>query len=372
MSELKTWPTQYGPIVQRKIYANLFSEVIRAGKCVLCAACIAVCPVNAMAIMAETPRLSGICIKCGYCYYACPSTTDESFSGFEEERDRIEEKIFGLKREEVFGVYRKIFVVNPVDDPEANPDEAVIRMLMAFGLERRYFDVVGFAGYGEPVTKYMLLTPLGKWEASAVIASSPEELKNIRLKTLTPGMTYNSVRGALEELVSGFFYGVDPVRVALFGPPQHIRSVWRMRFSWSEHRKLSRTIVFTASYFHRPLYSYTELRKIFAAEGLNIDALEDWKFEDDGVSFKFGEEWKKLSYEKLEPAIYKGFTVIKDPTGEYADISVGKVKGLEGIVIIARSEEGVKLVEEALEAGVLEAKEFNLDDVLNGLRSLYG
>ncbi len=372
MSQLKTWPTSYGPIVQRKIYANLFTEIIRQNKCILCAACMAVCPTNAIVILGETPRLTGVCIKCGYCYYACPSTTDETFSGFSEELERVEDRIFGVGRKEVFGVYRDIYVVEAPEDKEATPEEAVIRRLMMYGLERRYFDVVGFPGYGEPVTKYLLMPPRGRWEAAACIATKPEELRSVRLKPLTPGLTYNAARGALEELVSGFFQGVDPVRVALFGPPQHIRSVWRMRFSWSEHRKLSRTIVFTASYFYRPVYSYKDLRAILSGKGINIDQVEDWIFHLDGIEFIVGGKSIKVGFDELDGAVYKGFKTINDPTGEFADVSVGRLKGLDGVVVITRSEEGQRLLEEAVDKDIVRAIEFDRDAVLEGLRSLYG
>lgn len=371
MSELKTWPTAYGPIVQRKIYANLFTEVIRPNKCVLCGACMATCPTNAIVIVNETPRLTGICIKCGYCYYSCPSTADETFNGFESERDRVEERIFSEVRKEVFGVYKKIYVVESVDDPNATMEEGIVKLLMKFGLEKSYFDAVGFGGYGDYATKNLLFSPRGRWEAGALTASSPDALDNIRLKPLTPPLTYNAVRGALEEIVNGFFYGSDPIRVALFSPPQHIRSVWRMRFSWSEHRKLSRVIVFTISHFERPFYSYRELRKILMNDNIDIDMIDDWVFEDDGVSFLIQGIWKKYSYETLSPAVYKGFNLIRDPTGEYADLSVGRVKDLDGIVIIARSEEGVKFIEEAVNGGVIRLKSFDEDRVLEGLRSLY-
>ena len=372
MSELRTWPTSYGPIVQRKIYANLFTEIIRQNKCVLCAACMAVCPTNAIVILGETPRLTGVCIKCGYCYYACPSTTDETFSGFSEELSRVETRVFGVEREEVFGVYRKILVVKEVEDPLATVEEGVIRRLMMFGLDKGYFDVVGFPGYGEPVTKYMLMPPRGKWEAAASIARSSEELSRVRLKPLTPGLTYNSVRGAFEELIGGFFYGVDPLRVAVFGPPQHIRSVWRMRFSWSEHKKLSKTIVFTASYFYRPVYAYKDLKTLLANKGVNLDMVEDWVFHPDGIEFIVDGNSVKFSYSELDSAIYKGFRTIFDPTGEFADISVGLLNNVDGVVIIARSEEGVKLLDEAIGDGVLEPVDFDLDVVLDGLRGLYG
>jgi coenzyme F420-reducing hydrogenase beta subunit len=333
---------------------------------------MAVCPTNAIVIMGETPRLTGTCIKCGYCYYSCPLTTDETFKGFDEELDRVDERIFGRRREEPFGVYRRLYVVEPIVRENMTVEEAIITEVMKMGLEKGYFDVVGFGGYGESVTKYLLMPPRGRWEAVALIATKPGDFDKARLKPLTPGMLYNSVRGAYEELVSGFFYGSDPIRIALFGSPQHIRSVWRMRFSWSEHRKLSRTIVLSAAHFERPFYSYAELRKILSEDGINIDDVEDWNFDDDGITFIVGGKTIKYTFDKLSPAIYKGFNTLRDPTGEYADFSVGKLRGIDGVVIIGRTEEGVKMIDEAIEDGRLRVVEFDLDSILLVLRGLYG
>jgi coenzyme F420-reducing hydrogenase beta subunit len=297
---------------------------------------------------------------------------DETFSGFDEELERVEKRIFGMTRKEVFGVYRKIFVVDELDGGEVSPEEAIIKEIMKMGLRKRYFEAVGFGGYGDPATPYLLMQPRGRWEAAAVMATKPEELDNVRMKPLTPGMLYNAVRGLYEEMVNGFFYGVDPVRIALFGSPQHIRSVWRIRFSWSEHKKLSKTIVLAASHFERPFYSYSELKKLLLDKGVNLDEVGDWRFEEDGLSLLVGDKWVKYSYESLSPAMYKGFKTLRDPTGEFADFSVGKVSGIDGLVIIGRSEEGVRLVEEAVGEGILKELDFDLDRVLDGLRGLYG
>lgn len=372
MPELRTWPTPYGPIVQRKIYANLFTEVIRTGKCILCAACMAVCPTNAIVIMGEAPRLIGVCIKCGYCYYACPSTQDENFKGFEAERDRVEERIFGRVRDRVFGVYRSLFLVKQVDDDKANRDEAVLRRIFMYTLDKGYFDVVGFQGYGRPVTRYLLNPPRGRWEAYSCIALTSSDLSGVMLKPLTPGYTFNSARGALEELVNGFFHGVDPIRMAIFGSPQHIWSVWRMRFSWAEHRKLSRIIVFTASTFERPYFKYSDLRRILLNKGINLDGVEDWVFDTDSISFRYRGEWIKIGYKELEDAVYSGFKVVRDPTGEYADISVGWIGELGGVAIIARSEEGDRLVREVIGEGVLEAIDVDEGEIIRVLEERYG
>ncbi len=51
---------------------------------------------------------------------------------------------------------------------------------------------------------------------------------------------------------------------------------------------------------------------------------------------------------------------------------MGLLNNVDGVVIIARSEEGVKLLDEAIGDGVLEPVDFDLDVVLDGLRGLYG
>ena len=367
---VKVWNTPYGPITQRKIFANLFAEVIRRGRCILCGACIAVCPINALILSNEMPRLLGACIRCGYCYYACPLTTDEEFKGFDDKK-YVDKLVFNEVRSEVFGVFKKIYVVERVKDDNACPDEAIARKILAYGLKRGFFDIVIFSGYGEPANKYLIST-VGRWEAKPMYVFNYNMINEARLKPLTPGAPYIGLRGAIEEYVAGFYPGSRTVRVALFLNPMQVRAIHRMKNTKIQFRKLTKTVVFTVSTFSRPFYSYSLLKKILAKDGIDIDSIEDWRFELDGLSILYKSEWRKYSYDSLKEAYYKGYMSIDDLTGEYADLSIGILSDIDGVVMICRSKRAVKLVEEAIRDNILKKVDISLDEVLDKLKSLYG
>ena len=371
-SELRTWPTAYGPITQRMIFANLLRDVIRAGKCIYCGSCSAVCPTLAVQMLEDVPRLLGICIKCGYCYYACPETIEEGFKGFDEYKEEIDKRIFKLSRKEPFGVYRKIYVLKSIEDEDAFRDEAIIKVIMSYGLKKGYWDVVGYAGRDKPVTDGLLNYKVSGWRGRPSIAFREEDILNAKLKLITPGPTLLSVRGSVEELRGGYFHGSDPIRVAVFGPPQHIRSIWKGRFSWAGHIKLLKTIVFIVSYFNRKFYLPSKLNVILSKDGLSLDNIEDIRYSKDHIEFKSNGGWKRYSFDDLKEAEHPGYSNVKDFTGEYADLSIGILDDIEGVIIIARTEEGVKIVDEMISEGVLEVLDVDVNKVLDSLRRLYG
>jgi len=366
--ELKTWPTPYGPITQRMIFANLLKDIVRPGKCVYCGSCAATCPTNAVQMLEDAPRILGVCIKCGYCYYACPVTTEEDFKGFDKD---IEESIFGLPRSEKFGVYRKIYLVKRVEDPDAFPDEAIAKKILAYGLRKGYWDVVAYSGRDSPVTDGLLNYRVSGWRGRPSIACKPGDMESAKLKLITPGPTILGVRGAVEEYKGAYFHGVEPIRVAVLGPPHHIRSIWRGRFSWAGHTKLLKTIVFMISYFARKFYLPSKLNVILMRNGLSLESIEDIEYKRNSILFKAGDKVVEYRFEDLEEAIHPGISSIKDLTGEYSDLSIGLLDDVEGVVLIARSEEAVSLLDELLGEGVLESLEFDERDLVNKLNKLY-
>lgn len=369
--ELKTWPTAYGPIVQRKVYANLLAEIIRTGKCTLCGNCIAVCPTNAVTYAEESPKLVGTCIRCGYCYYNCPATTDDTFKGFDLFDRSIYDALFEGGSMDVFGCYKEVFLAEAAEDALSTCEESIIKLIMKYGLKNGYFDAVGCVGCGEPATEYPPLKGRGTWEARALVVTKPEDLDKVRLKPLTPGLTLNSIRSAVEELKNSFFHGSDIIKVALFGPPQHIRAVVKMKLSWSGHRKLSNSIVLTATYFKRPFFSYAKLREELAKDGIELDEVSDWKIDLDEITFYYDGKAIKYTYESLKNAIHKGMAAVDDKIGEFSDVSVGRLKGMEGVLIVVRSNLAKEIISRMVSDGVLHVKSADRELVLNELRKLY-
>ncbi len=365
------WPTPYGPITHRKIFANLLKDIIRTNKCVYCSACASVCPTYAIQMLDDVPRLLGVCIKCGYCYYACPGTVEEKFDGFGDKL-KIDRMVFGEERSRAFGVYKKVFVVKPIEDPEAFPEEAVLKEILAYGMEMGYWDAVAYGGRDEPATEGLLSYQVVGWKSRPSYKLSPDEVRAIKLKVFSQPPTILGLRGAIDELKGGFFQGVENPRVAILGPPEHIRSIWRGRFSWAGHTKLLRTVVFMASYFHRRFYMPGKLTPILAKKGVNWSQIEDVEYVDGGLRLKAGDKWVELSGEELEPAVNKAIEEVNDVTGEYADLSAGRVEGIDGIVIIARTEKALEIVSRAIEDGRLEKMDIDEERVLSALEALYG
>ncbi len=370
-SEPKLWPTPYGPITQRKIFANLLKDIIRTNKCVYCSACASVCPTYAIQMLDDVPRLLGVCIKCGYCYYACPGTVEEGFQGFEDYK-LIDREVFGVERTERFGVYRKIYVVEALEDPDAFPEEAVLKIILKFGMERGYWGAVAYAGRDEPVTEGLLSYQVVGWKSRPSYALKPSEVEKIKLKVFTQPPTILGLRGIVDELKGGFFQGVEVPQVAVLGPPEHIRSIWRGRLSWAGHTKLLRTVVFTAAYFHRRFFQPTKLLPILAKKGVNFNNISDVEYGEDSIKFKVGEEWIEFSFEELEPSVNKAIEEAGDMTGEYADISAGRVEGVEGVVLIVRTEKAEEIISRMLDEGLLKPLEFDESLVKSKLNGLYG
>ncbi len=370
-SEPKLWPTPYGPITQRKIFANLLKDIIRTNKCVYCSACASVCPTYAIQMLDDVPRLLGVCIKCGYCYYACPGTVEEGFQGFGDYKD-VDTKVFGTERTERFGVYRKIYVVEAIEDEDAFPEEAVLKAILKFGMEKGYWGAVAYAGRDTPVTEGLLSYQVVGWKSRPSYALKPSDVERIKLKVFTHPPTILGLRGIVDELKGGFFQGVEVPQVAVLGPPEHIRSIWKGRLSWAGHTKLLRTVVFTASYFHRKFFQPTKLLPILAKKGVNFNNISDVEYGSDSIKFKVGDKWVEFSFEELEPSINKAIEEAGDMTGEYADVSAGRVEGVDGIVLIVRTEKAEEIVSRMFDEGLLKPLDFDESLVKSKLNELYG
>ena len=67
-----------------KGYEELETEIIRAGRCTVCGACISACPLYYVALvngMPSRPRKKAACKECGVCYNACYLTKDGKDEG---------------------------------------------------------------------------------------------------------------------------------------------------------------------------------------------------------------------------------------------------------------------------------------------------
>lgn len=66
---------EFSDEVRNNQFADLKSDVVDVGSCVLCGACFLACPENIISIEDRKPQLKGKCPEgCNLCYVACPRT----------------------------------------------------------------------------------------------------------------------------------------------------------------------------------------------------------------------------------------------------------------------------------------------------------
>ncbi|OYT43301.1 hypothetical protein B6U84_06255 [Candidatus Bathyarchaeota archaeon ex4484_40] len=99
--------------------------------CVGCGSCVAFCPMKCLEYSDGLPRLVGRCTECGICFQVCPSCGPP--------QEEIERLIFGRerRREEEFGVYRRVVVAQTTDRRirEVCQDGGLVTSLLTFALE---------------------------------------------------------------------------------------------------------------------------------------------------------------------------------------------------------------------------------------------
>lgn len=363
MAQRSLWPTPYGKIVSRKIFANLLKEVIKQNLCVACGTCVAACPANVLAMGEEFPKLVGACIRCGYCYGACPITIDEEFAGFNGE---IDVEIFGERRKEIFGIYKNIYVFT-----DQYPED-IIKKILKYLLDEKIVDVVATYGYENYIFKEMLLMPRHPIIPGPIVITRSEDIsKKIKPFILSPP-TGLSLRGASDELYASHFQASYTPKICYLAPPPHIRAVWRMRLGASGNYKLEGGVRLMITIFNRQIYSLSRIKKILTDKGLDFNKLRNFKIDNNGIIFIFdgnmGPVEVLFTYDELEKAIHPSITKVRDRTGEYADISIGKIKNR--VFIITRSEDGDKYIQ-----GMIKRKILDLDKVdekeIELIRGLY-
>ena len=311
---------------------NLGEKVIAAGKCAGCSACVITCPPNVLEYVDEKPQLKGECIECGICVKVCPN--------LEFNEEEMDEFVFGRTRrtDETFGVYRKLYLARAVEENILNScqDGGLVTAIIKYSLDEGLIDGAAVSGLDDEKPFY----------AVPKLISEPSEA------VLTAGTRYNYSPNLI-----AYKEGVESKMksLALVGTPCQIRAL--RKIAKAGLKRYSGRLKFTIGLFCSECFDYDSLFESVVKERLGLDPHRIRKMNiKGGMIISTETEDFKLPLREVKSYARKECDFCRDFSAEYADLSAGGV-GLRGWTLtVVRSDVGEDLLNQAVNAGVIEVK----------------
>jgi coenzyme F420 hydrogenase subunit beta len=347
--------TGWSPPKQAKIWGHLWQEVVHAGHCMMCGACVASCPVNVLYVgEKEEPVIVGPCAACQVCYYSCPR--------LELPLDEIERLIHGRSRsaeEETLGIYKAIYSAQAADEKfqRSGQDGGTSTALLAHALEIGLVNSFVTTGLTKSNSAFVLSSGM-PMKAVPVIGSGIQDV----IDTAGSKYIHGGVLGGLSDAAASFPNG----RIGMVALPCELQGLWRM------HTSLQATYKFGGSGIAggRPVVTIG----LFCSK-----VFYHHRFVEEFVRQKHSVDPSKVSRTVIKHGRFKAYAgtdvIIDVPlkeTDEYvsgpckycidymaelADISIGGIGSPDGWnTVIVRTQVGESLFESARKSGVIEAR----------------
>ncbi len=322
--------------------ASLVENVVEAGRCVGCGACVAVCPYECLTLVQGRPSLMKECKSCGLCSQACPR--------YDFSQGKLEKFVFGRPRkpEEPFGIYRRLVIAQATDEKtrQVSQDGGVATALLAYALKKGRIDGAAVAGTSNKKPFY----PVPK------LASNVKEVLECAGTKYTCSPNLLLLAEACKEKAS----------VAFVGTPCQVQAVRKMQVAGLKRQ--TGCLDFLIGLMCSGCFTYEGLMEGYISGEKGVDLCDVKKMNIKGkllVTTSSGVVGFPLAEIKR---FHMGFCGgCGDFSSELADISVGGL-GLDGWTLtVVRTERGEKLFSGAEQEGFLrskpldpEAKAYNL------------
>jgi len=312
---------------------SLGDNVVGAGRCAGCAACVIACPFMCLEYVDETPSLVKDCQSCGICTRVCPR--------YEWNQQKVEEHIFGRQRSptEEFGVFRQLSLAQAVDKriQKACQDGGLVSALLAFALENKIIEAAVVSG----------LSPEKPFYAVPRLITSVEEV----LECSGTRYTYSPNMLALKEALKQ-----KRTSLAFVGTPCQIQALRKMELV--PLKKYVAPIKFTIGLMCTESFTYEGLIETEIKNKLKIAPEQIKKMNIKGkiiIQTKMGGE-KTLSLKEAKIYTRQGCHHCQDFSSELADISAGGL-GLTGWTFtVIRTDKGQEIFQTAEKAGAIRTK----------------
>jgi coenzyme F420 hydrogenase subunit beta len=315
-------------------YFEPVSVIDDAGVCCRCGFCSAVCPVNAIAVTADSLEIDDeICMKCGLCFTVCP----RSFS-FHRAYESIKKLDNSLKFSEKMGAYLTSYAGTTTKDEikEVRQDGGIVTSLLEYMLKNNIVDAIIAVQHSDKL-----------WKPEPVIVDDIKDLYK------TAGTKYAN-SPSLNILDKAKSYE----RVAFVGVPCMMNALEKGNL-FPSGVSFFKNIMYKIGLFCMESFSYSEIVKL-VEEQFDEDINNLTKMNIDKgkfiINLKDGEE-KKVPLKDVQSYARNTCHYCDDLTSEYADISVGSIGAPGGSsAVIIRSKKGEELYQSAVKEGIIESK----------------
>jgi len=327
-----------------KVFGHLMAEVISKRICCKCGLCVSSCPVNAISMTEEGPKLVSPCKACGACYYGCPRS--QSFLA-----EALETSLDSDKRDDVLGRYIKIVSARTKLDKVVTraQDGGVVTTLLMYAMEKKLIDGAVVASK----------SPIDPWKPVPRLALTAEEVLE------AAGTKYSNCPNLLALGDAVYCYELN--KVGVVGVPCQVAAARNVKVQPYAATKLGTKIAFIIGLFCMESFVHNKLLEYLSSHKIDVSRVS--KFDIKEGRFKVyvdGSEALSVPIKDMRGCVNEYCHVCGDLTALYADVSVGAIGSQRGwSTVIVRSSVGDKLFEGAVKEGYLE-----VTDVGSGVETL--
>lgn len=315
----------------------IMKEVVAKNRCVGCAACVEVCPVNVFDFVSDKPadRRHSSCVFCGMCAAVCPPARlgNSALSKI---------LISGDARDEGFGKYRTAVLARTKNQEILNKaqDGGVVTTLMTYALSEGIIDavVMGDVARGQP------LKPIPR------LATTKDQV----LSGAGSRYTYSPNTIKLREA-----YDKD-LRVAVVGVPCQING---LRLSQTDETAdfdftawFRKKVVFTVGLFCSEVFTNKGLDDLSVRTRLPLSEIVNLNVKGKIISKTTDGTENVSSLKQMRKFMRPACCNCWDYSAELADVSCGGIGQKGWTFTVARTILGQSLYEQMLQNGLIEVK----------------